>query len=631
MKSKNSDQALFLPTTREEMEERGWDQCDFVLISGDAYVDHPSFGTALIGRVLEADGFKVGILDQPDWQGDGPDDFTRLGKPRIAWLITAGNMDSMVNHYTANRRLRSEDSYSPGGKTGKRPDRASIIYTSRARAAYKGVPVILGGIEASLRRLSHYDYWTDKLRKSLIIDSKADIIVYGMGEETILRLARDLASGKPVEGITDIPGTLYRRSVKKWKEAEEESPWEFVTLPSFEDMARDKSLFAGNFKIRLDHNNPFRKTALVEEAGGQIAVENPPARPISREEFDRVYGLPYTREYHPKYEKEGGIPALKEVRFSLVSNRGCFGNCAFCALAFHQGVIISSRSHESLVHEAEDMVKDPSFKGYINDVGGPTANFRFPACDKQLKSGPCTHRTCLAPDPCPQLKVDHSDYVALLRKLRKLDGVKKVFVRSGIRFDYVMLDRDDTFLEELSQYHISGQLKVAPEHTSDGVLRIMGKPPSKVYRGFSEKFAAVNKKLGKKQYLIPYLIASHPGSTLKDALILAEDLRKTGFVPDQIQDFYPTPGTISSCIYYSGIDPRTGKPVFVERKERERKKQRALIQHNKRENEKLVREALTDLKRKDLIPVYTGKGGRSSAPGKGTASRKGNHSSQSKK
>ena len=608
MKSKNSKASPFLPTTREEMRERGWEQCDFVLISGDAYVDHPSFGTAIIARVLEAEGFNVGILDQPDCKSK--EDFIRLGKPRLAWLITSGNMDSMVNHYTANRRLRSEDSYSPGGITGLRPDRATLVYTSRAKEACKGVPVILGGIEASLRRLSHYDYWTDKLRKSLIIDSKADILVYGMGEETIIRLARDIASGRPVGEIIDIPGTVFRRSVQKAQDAEKASPWEFVRLPAYEEMIVDKTVFSRNFKLRMDHNNPFRKTALVEEAGGQVAVENPPAKPISREEFDRVYSLPYTGRYHPKYEALGGVPALKEVRFSLVSSRGCFGNCAFCALAFHQGVIVSSRSRESLVREAERMIDSPGFKGYINDVGGPTANFRAPACAKQLKSGPCTHRTCLAPEPCPQLEVDHSDYVALLRELRSLKGVKKVFVRSGIRFDYVMLDRNETFLNDLCQYHVSGQLKVAPEHTSDRVLRTMGKPPSRVYRAFSEKFTAVNKKLGKKQYLIPYLIASHPGATLKDALILSEDLRKTGFVPDQVQDFYPTPGTVSSCIYYSGIDPRTGKSVYVEKKERERKKQRALLQYNRKENEKLVKEALADLKRRDLIPVYTGKSNR---------------------
>ncbi|MDC7221119.1 MAG: YgiQ family radical SAM protein [Spirochaetales bacterium] len=607
MKLKNSKTLSFLPTTKKEMDERGWEECDFILISGDAYVDHPSFGTAIIGRVLEAEGFRVGILDQPDCSKPDSEDFKRLGKPRYAWLISSGNMDSMVNHYTANRRLRSEDAYSPGGKRGKRPDRAVLAYTSRAKAAYKGVPVILGGIEASLRRLSHYDYWSDKLRKSLLIDSKADFIVYGMGEETILRLARDIKKGKPLNQMVDIPGTLYRCSSKTLKEAEELSPWEFITLPPFEKLVSQKELFAQSFKTRLDHNNPFRKTALVEESAGQFTIENPPPMPISREEFDRVYNLPFTHRSHPKYEGEGGVPALKEVRFSLVSSRGCFGNCAFCALAFHQGVIVSSRSKESIIKEAKEMIAQPDFKGYINDVGGPTANFRDPACSKQLKSGACTHRTCLGPEPCPQLEVDHRDYVSLLRDLRHLEGVKKVFVRSGVRFDYAMLDKDDTFLRELCEHHISGQLKVAPEHTSDRVLKIMGKPPARVYRAFEKKFYQINRELGKKQYLIPYLIASHPGSTLKDALITSEELRKSGFVPDQIQDFYPTPGTVSSCIYYSGIDPRNGKEVFVEKKERERKKQRALLQYNRRENEKLVVEALKDLKRQDLIPVYTGK------------------------
>jgi uncharacterized radical SAM protein YgiQ len=610
MNSKNSKSSGWLPTTANELKQRGWESCDFILITGDAYVDHPSFGAAIISRVLEAEGFRVGILDQPDCSNQGPDDFTRLGKPRLAWLITAGNMDSMVNHYTANRRLRSEDAYSPGGKTGKRPDRAALIYTSRAKAAYKGVPVILGGIEASLRRLSHYDYWSDKLRRSVLIDSKADFLSYGMGEESIVRLAKDLESGRPFSQMVDIPGTLYRRSVKTLEEAETLSPWSFVNLPAYEDMQKEKTLFADSFKIRMDHNNPFRKTALIEESAGQYVVENPPAMPITQEEFDRVYALPYTYSYHPKYKAEGGVPALKEVRFSLISSRGCFGNCSFCALAFHQGVIVSARSRESLVSEAKGMIKNPDFKGFINDVGGPTANFRAPACSKQLKSGACTHRTCLAPEPCPQLEVDHRDYVTLLRELRELEGVKKVFVRSGVRFDYALLDKDDTFLKELCEHHISGQLKVAPEHTSDKVLKIMGKPPARVYRAFAAKFAAINKKLGKKQYLIPYLIASHPGSTLKETLTLSEELRKTGFVPDQIQDFYPTPGTVSSCIYFTGIDPRTGQAVFVERKERERKKQRALMQYNRKDNEKLVREALMDLNRKDLIPLYTGHNNR---------------------
>ncbi len=605
MKLKSSDIRAYLPTDQKEMKCRGWDACDFVLITGDAYVDHPSFGTAIISRVLEAAGFRVGILDQPDC-GEGEfDDFTRLGKPRLAWLITAGNLDSMVNHYTANRRIRSEDSYSPGGKSGKRPDRATLVYAGRARRAYKDIPVILGGIEASLRRLSHYDYWSDKLRKSILLDAKADLLLYGMAEEGIVRLAKELASGKPVERLRDIPGTVYRCSKKQLEQAREDSPYELLNLPSFEELQKEKRRFADSFKMRMDQNNPFRKTALVEEAAGLYAIENPPPMPLEREALDRVYALPYAGGWHPKYDKEGGVPALEEVKFSLVSSRGCFGNCAFCALAFHQGVIVTSRSRESLVGEAKGLIERPDFKGYINDVGGPTANFRFPACDKQLKSGACTHRTCLGPEPCPQLKVDHRDYVELLRELRNLEGVKKVFVRSGVRFDYALLDKDDTFLRELCEYHISGQLKVAPEHMSDNVLRIMGKPSFRVYKKFAEKFALINRDLGKKQYLIPYLIASHPGSTLKDALILSEELRKTGFVPDQVQDFYPTPGTISSCIYYTGIDPRDGKKVYVERKERERKKQRALLQYKNRENETLVREALTDLNRKDLIPVYT--------------------------
>ncbi len=607
MKLKNSSDARFLPTTEVEMRDRGWDSCDFVLLTGDAYVDHPSFGPAIISRVLEAAGFRVGILDQPDCGEGGTDDFTRLGKPRLAWLITAGNLDSMVNHYTANRRIRSEDAYSPGGKAGRRPDRASLVYAARARRAYRDVPVVLGGIEASLRRLSHYDYWSDKLRKSLLLDAKGDLLLYGMAEEGIVEMARELDRGRDIGEIIHIPGTVYRRSGKQLEESREKSPYQFVFLPPFEELQKEKTRFAESFKIRMDHNNPFRKTALVEEAAGLYAIENPPPMPLGREALDRVYSLPYVGTWHPKYDGDGGVPALEEVKFSLVSSRGCFGNCAFCALAFHQGVIVTSRSRESLVDEAKKLIGEPDFKGYINDVGGPTANFRFPACEKQLKSGACTHRTCLGPEPCPRLKVDHREYVELLRELRSLEGVKKVFVRSGVRFDYALLDRDDTFLRELCEHHVSGQLKVAPEHMSDEVLRIMGKPPARVYKKFAEKFTRINEELGKKQYLIPYLIASHPGSTLKDALVLSEEFRKTGFVPDQVQDFYPTPGTVSSCIYFTGIDPRDGKRVFVERKERERKKQRALLQFNRRENETLVREALTDLHRKDLIPLYTGK------------------------
>jgi uncharacterized radical SAM protein YgiQ len=604
MKLKNYKEG-FLPSTWEELNKLGWDCCDFIIITGDAYVDHSSFGAALIGRVLEAQGYRVGILDQPNWKNDSHDDFKRLGRPKYGWMITAGNIDSMVNHYTANRRLRSEDLYSPGGKAGMRPDRATLTYTARARQAYKDVPVILGGIEASLRRLSHYDYWSDKLRRSILIDSKADILIYGMGEESVLKVAEELVKGTAVKDIQSISGTVFRCSLDNLRVLQERTDFSCVSLPSFEELQKDKVRFADSFKVRLKYNNPFRNVRLVEITGSQAVVENPPAKPISREEFDRVYSLPFKNRAHPKYDESGGIPAFKEVQFSLVSNRGCFGNCSFCALAFHQGVIISSRSHESLINEAEHMISDPLFKGYINDVGGPTANFRQPACKKQNTQGACTHKNCLSPEPCSELIVDHSDYVSLLRKLRSLDGVKKVFIRSGIRFDYVMLDKNDTFLNELCAHHISGQLKVAPEHTSDRVLTIMGKPPSRVYRAFSEKFSQLNKKLGKKQYLIPYLISSHPGSTLKDAFDLAEELRKTGFVPDQIQDFYPTPGTVSSCIYYTGIDPRSGKAVFVEKKERERKKQRALMQYNHPKNAKLVKEALLDLKRGDMIRIYT--------------------------
>ncbi|MBO5073560.1 MAG: YgiQ family radical SAM protein [Eubacterium sp.] len=584
----------FLPVSREDMERRGWDQCDFVYITGDAYVDHSSFGPAIISRHLEAHGYRVGIISQPDWKRD--DSIAVLGEPRLAFLVSGGNMDSMVNHYTVAKKRRRTDAYTPGGQMGKRPDYAVVVYANLIRRTYKHIPVIIGGIEASLRRLAHYDYWSDKIKRSVLLDSGADLISYGMGEHSIREIADALDSGLAVQDITFVPGTVYRT-----REGEL-SAYEPVMLPSFEEIAGDKRKYAESFMIQYTNTDPFTAKPLVESYPGKVlVVQNPPALPLTTQEMDDIYAYPYTGTYHPDYEREGGVPAIQEIRFSLTSCRGCFGGCSFCALTFHQGRIVQTRSHQSIMEEAEKMTKDPEFKGYIHDVGGPTANFRRTSCDKQSEKGVCQNKQCLFPKPCKNLQVDHSDYVRLLRKLKNLPGVKKVFVRSGIRFDYVMADRDDTFLKELCQDHISGQLRVAPEHISDQILRAMGKPPHNVYQQFLDRYGRVNRLTGKKQYVVPYLMSSHPASTLKEAVELAEYVRDLGYMPQQVQDFYPTPGTVSTCMYYTGLDPRTMKPVYVPKKPHEKAMQRALIQYRDPKNYELVKEALLKAGRSDLI------------------------------
>lgn len=584
----------FLPVSREDMARRGWDQCDFVYITGDAYVDHSSFGPAIISRHLEAHGYRVGIISQPDWKRD--DSIAVLGEPRLAFLVSGGNMDSMVNHYTVAKKRRRTDAYTPGGQMGKRPDYAVVVYANLIRRTYKHTPVIIGGIEASLRRLAHYDYWSDKIKRSVLLDSGADLISYGMGEHSIREIADALDSGLAVQDITFVPGTVYRT-----REGEL-SAYEPVMLPSFEEIAGDKRKYAESFMIQYTNTDPFTAKPLVESYPGKVlVVQNPPALPLTTQEMDDIYAYPYTGTYHPDYEREGGVPAIQEIRFSLTSCRGCFGGCSFCALTFHQGRIVQTRSHQSIMEEAEKMTKDPEFKGYIHDVGGPTANFRRTSCDKQSEKGVCQNKQCLFPKPCKNLQVDHSDYVRLLRKLKNLPGVKKVFVRSGIRFDYVMADRDDTFLKELCQDHISGQLRVAPEHISDQILRAMGKPPHNVYQQFLDRYGRVNRLTGKKQYVVPYLMSSHPASTLKEAVELAEYVRDLGYMPQQVQDFYPTPGTVSTCMYYTGLDPRTMKPIYVPKKPHEKAIQRALIQYRDPKNYELVKEALLKAGRGDLI------------------------------
>ena len=585
----------FLPICREDMAKRGWDQADFVYLIGDAYVDHSSFGPAIISRVLEAEGYRVAILSQPDWKD--PDSVKALGCPRLGFLISAGNMDSMVNHYTVSKKRRSEDAYTPGGKAGARPDYATIVYSGLVKRAFPEVPVIIGGIEASLRRLAHYDYWADKLKKSVLLDSGADLLLYGMGERAIVQLADALASGLAVRDICYIPGTVW-----KTKDASRVLEQGGILLPSYDSLLEDKRRYAESFRIQYENTDFASGKPLVEPYGQKcFVVQNPPAAPLTAREMDRIYELPYRNAAHPSYAERGGVPALSEVRFSLTSNRGCFGSCCFCALAFHQGRIVQARSHESLIREAEAMTKAPDFKGYIHDVGGPTANFRAPACAKQTEKGACPGRQCLYPSPCKNLTADHRDYVALLRKLRQIPGVKKVFIRSGIRFDYVMADKDDTFLRELCRYHISGQLRVAPEHVTDHVLDLMGKPRHEVYVRFEERWKRINGRSGKEQYLVPYLISSHPGSTLADAVALAESVRDMGYMPEQVQDFYPTPSTVSTCMYYTGLDPRTMKPVEVVRDPHQKALQRALIQYRKPENYELVKEALIAAGREDLI------------------------------
>lgn len=583
----------FLPVCRKNMEERGWDAVDFAYVIGDAYVDHPSFGPAIISRILEANGYRVGIISQPDWKDNTS--IMEYGEPKLGFLISGGNMDSMVNHYSVSKKRRKTDAFTPGGVMGKRPDYATIVYGNLIRQVYKKTPVIIGGIEASLRRLAHYDYWSNHLKRSILLDSGADLISYGMGERSIVEIADALKSGIAVGDITFIDGTVY-------KAKDLSSVYDAVTLPSYEELKKDKLNYARSFYIQYCNTDPFSGKRLVEPYSDHLyVVQNPPAKPLSQPEMDRVYSFPYMRTYHPSYEAAGGVPAIEEVKYSLISNRGCFGGCNFCALTFHQGRIIQTRSHESLLAEANQFIWDKDFKGYIHDVGGPTANFRAPSCEKQLQYGVCKEKQCLFPKPCRNLKVDHKDYLKLLRKLRELPNVKKVFIRSGIRFDYLMADKDDTFFRELCEHHVSGQLKVAPEHISDAVLQKMGKPENRVYEAFTEKYKKINQKLGKNQFLVPYLMSSHPGSTMKEAVELAEYLRDLGYMPEQVQDFYPTPSTISTCMYYTGVDPRTMEKVYVPVNPHEKAMQRALIQYRNPKNYDLVMEALKKAGRMDLV------------------------------
>ncbi len=583
----------FLPVNKEDMAKRGWDELDFIYITGDAYVDHPSFGCAIIARVLESHGYKVGIIPQPDWKSDK--DFMKLGTPKLAFLVTGGNIDSMVNHYSVAKKRRSKDFYSPGGEMGLRPDRATIVYCQKLRQLFKNVPIMIGGLEASLRRLSHYDYWDNKVRRSVLLDSQADLLMYGMGEHQIVEIADALASGLDIHDITYIKGTVYKtKDLDKIYD-------EYITLPSYKEVSSDKKAYAKGFLTQYQNSDAITAKMLVEPYPDCYVVQNTPSLPIERSEFDRAYSLPYMRDYHPMYKDKGGIPAIEEVKFSIISNRGCYGNCNFCALAFHQGRVISSRSHKSIIIEAEKIINDPDFKGYIHDVGGPTANFRAPACDKQLTKGACRDRQCLFPTPCKNLKVSHTDYLQLLRKLRELPKVKKVFVRSGIRYDYLIYDEDTTFFRELCEHHISGQLKVAPEHISPRVLAKMGKPGRDVYDRFVKKYYEINKKLGKNQFLVPYLMSSHPGSDLKAAIELAEYLRDIGYMPEQVQDFYPTPGTLSTCMFYTELDPRTMEKVYVPKNPHEKAMQRALMQYRNPKNYDLVEEALKKAGRTDLI------------------------------
>ena len=583
----------FLPVCRKDMEERGWDAVDFAYVIGDAYVDHPSFGPAIISRILEANGYRVGIISQPDWKDNTS--IMKYGEPKLGFLISGGNMDSMVNHYSVSKKRRKTDAFTPGGVMGKRPDYATIVYGNLIRQVYKKTPIIIGGIEASLRRLAHYDYWSNHLKRSILLDSGADLISYGMGERSIVEIADALKSGIAVGDITFIDGTVY-------KAKDLSSVYDAVTLPSYEELKKDKLNYARSFYVQYCNTDPFSGKRLVEPYSDHLyVVQNPPAKPLSQPEMDRVYSFPYMRTYHPSYEAAGGVPAIEEVKYSLISNRGCFGGCNFCALTFHQGRIIQTRSHESLLAEANQFIWDKDFKGYIHDVGGPTANFRAPSCEKQLQYGVCKEKQCLFPKPCRNLKVDHKDYLKLLRKLRELPNVKKVFIRSGIRFDYLMADKDDTFFRELCEHHVSGQLKVAPEHISDAVLQKMGKPENRVYEAFTEKYKKINQKLGKNQFLVPYLMSSHPGSTMKEAVELAEYLRDLGYMPEQVQDFYPTPSTISTCMYYTGVDPRTMEKVYVPVNPHEKAMQRALIQYRNPKNYDLVMEALKKAGRMDLV------------------------------
>ena len=584
--------ADFLPISKKDMKARAWEQCDFVYIIGDAYVDHPSFGHAIISRVLESAGYKVGIIAQPDWKN--PSSINILGEPRLGFLVMGGNMDSMVNHYSVSKKRRKTDAFTPGGVMGKRPDYAVTVYCNLIRRTYPKKPIIIGGIEASLRRLAHYDYWSDKMKRSVLLDSQADLLLYGMGEKSIVEVADALNGGMDVKDITWIDGTVF-----SCKEPDGAVPQ--IVLPKFEALVKNKAKYAESFYLQYQNTDPFTAKRLVEPYEDRYVVQNPPQKPLTQQEMDKVYSLPYMRTYHPSYEKAGGVPAIAEVQFSLISNRGCFGACSFCALTFHQGRIIQTRSHQSILAEAQKMVWDPDFKGYIHDVGGPTANFRHPACQKQLTKGACQNRQCLFPTPCKNMVADHSDYLSLLRKLRQLPNVKKVFIRSGIRFDYLLADKSDVFFKEMVKHHISGQLKVAPEHIADPVLDLMGKPRNCVYERFLDKYKRLNDQMGLKQFVVPYLMSSHPGSTLKEAVALAEYLRDLGYMPEQVQDFYPTPSTISTVMYYTGLDPRTMKKVYVPTNPHEKAMQRALIQYRNPKNYALVHEALVKAGRTDLI------------------------------
>lgn len=583
----------FLPICKQDMIDRGWDTLDFIIVTGDAYVDHHSFGTAIISRVLENAGYKIGIIAQPNWKNT--DDFMKLGRPRLGFLVNGGNMDSMVNHYSVSKKQRDKDMYSPGGKMGLRPDRATIVYCNRIREAYKNIPIAIGGIEASLRRFAHYDYWSDKVRKSILIDSGADLLVYGMSEKQIVEVANALNDGFDPKYIRHINGTCYISDTL------EEIYDDYVLIPSYKEVCDDKIKYNEAFKVQYDEQDPFRGKAIVQKHGDKYVVQNKPEKPLNREELDAVYALPYQKTYHPIYEKDGGIPAIEEVKFGIVSSRGCFGSCSFCAITFHQGRAVQSRSQDSIIDEAKWISSLPDFKGYIHDVGGPTANFRQEACKKQITKGACKNRQCLHPDPCKNLTVDHSEYLQLLRRLRKLPNIKKVFVRSGIRYDYVMADKDNKFFRELIEHHVSGQLKVAPEHISEEVLEYMQKPAGNTYDRFRQKFFDINEQLGKKQYLIPYLMSSHPGSTLNSAIELAEYLRDTKYQPEQVQDFYPTPGTLSTAMFYTGKDPLTGKDVYIPKSKKEKAMQRALLQYKAPRNYDLVYEALVEAGREDLI------------------------------
>ena len=587
------DTLAFLPVSREDMESRGWWWYDFLIVTGDAYVDHPSFGPTVIARVLEAEGFRVAILSQPDWHSAQA--FKAMGRPRLGVMIGSGNLDSMVAHYTAAKKRRSEDFYSPGKKAGLRPDRAVIVYANRAREAFPDLPIIIGGLEASLRRFAHYDYWEDKVRRSALVDAGADLLVYGMGEYASIEIAKRLKKKQPVSSMTDIRGTAFMASDPS------ECKFESVTVPSFEAVSTNMEDYANATRVEYEEHDPVRGRAIIQQHDRRYLVVNPPAMPLSTKELDRVAELPYTRQYHPLYEALGGVPAIEEVKFSVIHNRGCFGGCNFCALAFHQGRMVTSRSHESVIREVTALTKLPDFKGYINDVGGPSANFRHPSCKKQLKYGMCPDKRCLAPTPCKNLDADHSDYLSLLRKLRAIPGIKKVFVRSGIRYDYMLEDKNQDFFSELVKYHISGQLKVAPEHCIDSVLDYMGKPHIGVYEKFMEQYRRLNDRYSKEQYVVPYLMSSHPGSTLQDAVALAEYLNRRGRQPEQVQDFYPTPGTISTCMYYTGIDPMTMKKVYVAKTPHEKAMQRALLQWKRPDKRKLVIEALKEAGREDLI------------------------------